>query len=87
MRVAALEPESAMVLAADEGNWVWAFGLRPADDAGTRLVSRNRINSPGASSPVRVVRSLVEEPGSPVMERKMLLGIKARAERLAGASD
>jgi hypothetical protein len=27
---------------------------------------------------------LVMEPGSLVMERKMLLGIKARAERLAG---
>jgi hypothetical protein len=27
---------------------------------------------------------LLMEPGSLVMERKMLLGIKARAERLAG---
>ncbi len=83
MRLAVLEPESAMVLAADEGNWVWAFGLHPADDHRTRLVSRNRIGSSGASLPVRVVRMLVLEPGSLVMERKMLLGIKGRAEKLA----
>ena len=84
MRVAVLEPESAMVLAADEGNWVWAFGLYLDGDRRTRLVSRNRIRSPGASIVARAVQSLVMEPGSLVMERRMLLGIKERAERLAG---
>ena len=86
MRVAVLEPESAMVLAADEGNWVWAFGIYPDGDGRTRLVSRNRISSPGASIVARALQSLVMEPGSLVMERRMLLGIRERAERLASSS-
>ena len=49
----------------------------------TRLVSRNRITAPGASLPRRAIQTLVMEPGSLVMERKMLLGIKERAEMLA----
>jgi hypothetical protein len=49
----------------------------------TRLISRNRIAMKGAAAGQRL-GMLVMEPGSLVMERKMLLGIKARAERLAG---
>ena len=47
----------------------------------TRLISRNRIAMKGASAGQRL-GMLVMEPGSLVMERKMLLGIKERAERL-----
>jgi len=86
LRVAVLEPESAMVLFSDDGNWVWAFGLYPIDQTRTRLVSRNRISSPGASLLRRVIQMLVMEPGSLIMERKMLLGIKERAEMLAKSS-
>jgi hypothetical protein len=85
LRVAVANPESALVLRSDDGNWVWAFLLIP-DDAGTRLISRNRIATPGASWPSRVFYRYVMEPGSLIMERKMLLGIKERAERLARAS-
>jgi hypothetical protein len=60
---------------------VWAFVLEP-DRSGTRLVSRNRITSPGTSPVGRLVFRYLMEPGSLVMERKMLLGIKQRAERL-----
>ncbi|MGW4719083.1 SRPBCC family protein [Nocardia sp. NPDC004260] len=81
MRVAALEPEHALVFASDDGHWVWAFGLYPMDGA-TRLVSRNRIALTGSSKLTRGLYQLVMEPGSLVMERKMLLGIKQRAERL-----
>ena len=52
--------------------------------AWVRLISRNRIATPGAPLPVRLFNTLVMEPGSLIMERKMLLGIKERAERLAG---
>ena len=83
MRVATLEPESAMVLASDDGNWVWAFGLYSIGQSRTRLVSRNRISAPSASLPRRAIQTLVMEPGSLIMERKMLLGIKERAEMLA----
>ena len=41
------------------------------------------IATPGAALPARVFTMLVMEPGSLVMERKMLLGIKQRAEDLA----
>ncbi|HEY6311661.1 MAG TPA: hypothetical protein VIY52_12775 [Streptosporangiaceae bacterium] len=61
---------------------MWAFSLVP-EEAGTRLISRNRIATPGAPVPVRLLNLLVMEPGSLIMERKMLLGIKRRAEDLA----
>ncbi len=84
MRVEVLEPERALVLRSEDGNWVWAFALYTGGSV-TRLVSRNRIATPGASVFVRSFNFLVMEPGSLIMERKMLLGIKERAERLAQA--
>jgi hypothetical protein len=81
MRVEVLEPDRFLVFRIEDQNWVWIFGLY-AENGRTRLVSRNRIASPGASAGARVFRQLVMEPGSLVMERKMLLGIKQRAERL-----
>jgi len=47
------------------------------------LVSRNRLSFPDASAFTRTVILLGMEPGSLVMERKMLIGIKERAERHA----
>ena len=61
---------------------MWIFALA-TEDGRTRLISRNRIATPAASPPARVFNMLVMEPGSLIMERKMLLGIKRRAERLA----
>jgi len=80
LRVAVLEPERSLVLRSNDGNWVWAFVLVPVGE-GTRLISRNRIAVPGASGLVRAFNTYVMEPGSLVMERKMLLGIKQRAEQ------
>jgi hypothetical protein len=82
MEVVILESERAMVLQSDDGNWVWAFCLFPLDARHTRLVSRNRIASPGTNQLTRMVQTLVMEPGSLVMERRMLIGIKSRAESL-----
>lgn len=79
MRVAVLEPAHAMVFASEDRSWVWAFGLYPKA-GGTRLVSRNRITRPGATAIGRFCYRLFMEPGSLVMERKMLTGIKERAE-------
>ena len=83
MRVEIFEPERALSLRFEDRNWVWTFALVPADGR-TRLLSRNRIATPHASALARLVGLLVMEPGSLVMERKMLLGIKERAQRLAG---
>jgi len=82
LRVAICDVGQALVLRSDDGNWVWAFVLVP-QLLGTRLISRNRIANPGASRIVRLLNRYVMEPGSLLMERKMLLGIKERAERLA----
>jgi len=80
MRVEVLDPERALVTRAEDGTWVWAFVL---EDLGgrTRLLSRNRIAMPDPSLGDRIGMAVME-PGSLVMERKMLHGIKERAERL-----
>ena len=82
MRVEVLDPERALTFRFEDGNWVWIFALFPRR-SGPRLISRNRIATPNASPPTRLFNLLLMEPGSLVMERKMLLGIKQRAERLA----
>jgi len=82
MRVEVCDPERTLAVRSADGNWAWIFAL--AAEAGrTRLISRNRIATPGARTPVRLFNLLVMEPGSLIMERKMLLGIKQRAEALA----
>jgi hypothetical protein len=58
----------------------WTFALYPQDDGTTRLISRNRLRVNGL--PARAGMVAFMEPGSLVMERKMLLGLKERAERL-----
>ena len=78
LRVEVLDAEQAMVLRSEDGNWVWAFGLYP-ERGRTRLVSRNRIAIPGASPLTRAFYTFIMEPGSLIMERKMLLGIRSRA--------
>ncbi|MCX4092485.1 SRPBCC family protein [Nocardia sp. alder85J] len=80
MRVEILEPQHALVFRSEDHNWVWSFGLYPVD-GGTRLVSRNRIATADASPATRVCYRYLLEPGSLIMERKMLQGIKNRAER------
>lgn len=81
MRVAIKESNQCLVLRSDDGNWVWAFVLMPDGDL-TRLISRNRIATPDASRLSRLLTTYVMEPGSLIMERKMLIGIKQRAEFL-----
>jgi hypothetical protein len=81
MRVEILESERVLSNRSEAGDWVWTFAVAPQNGS-TRLVSRNRIAMRGASAGQRL-GMLVMEPGSLVMERKMLLGLKDRAERLA----
>jgi hypothetical protein len=81
MRVGILEPERLLSWPSEAGDWVWTFALEPTN-CGTRLLSRNRIAIRGVSAGQRL-GMLLMEPGSLVMERKMLRGIKQCAERLA----
>ena len=76
---ARVEPEHALALRSADGNWVWTFVLEERD-GGTRLLSRNRFRLPKLQDRLGMIPM---EPGSLVMERKMLRGIKERAERLA----
>jgi hypothetical protein len=78
MEMALVESERALCFRSDDRNWTWGFTLRPAD-GGTRLISRNRFRLPTLASKIGI---LAMEPGSLIMERKMLIGIKSRAEKL-----
>jgi hypothetical protein len=82
MRLKHVDPEQSLAWASDDGNWVWSFALQPSEH-GTRLISRNRFRTPTL---VGRLSMLPMEPASLVMERKMLLGIKRRAEALASAA-
>jgi len=86
MRVEVVDVERALTFRFEDGTGVWIFALFP-DHQATRLVSRNRIATPNASLPTRLFNRLFMEPGSLVMERKMLTEIKKRAERLAAGRD
>ena len=78
MRLERVEPERAFAWRSEDGNWVWSFVLAEHDGR-TRLISRNRFRLPSLGARIGM---LPMEPGSLVMERKMLLGIKRRAEQL-----
>lgn len=82
MRVERVEPERVLAWRSEDRNWVWTFVLRE-QGAATRLISRNRFRLPTLTARVGMVPM---EPASLIMERRMLLGIKQRAERLAGGT-
>ncbi|MFC4247270.1 hypothetical protein ACFOZ7_09715 [Natribaculum luteum] len=78
--VALVEPERALVLRppGEPPAWTWAFVLTSSDRRTTRLLARKRS---GALSPLEtLLEYLFWDPSHFVMERKMLLGIKRRAE-------
>jgi hypothetical protein len=79
MRVEVADPPRALAVRSTDQNWAWIFALLPEGNS-TRLISRNRIATKALSPASRLFYPLFMEPGSLVMERKMLLGIKRRAE-------
>ncbi|MEU4421501.1 SRPBCC family protein [Actinoplanes sp. NPDC024001] len=86
MRVEICRPQHTLAIRSTDGAWVWIFELRP-DQHGTRLISRNRISPPGAGRVTRMLYDVLMSPGSLVMERRMLRGIKQRGERLQRSAD
>jgi len=80
MRLERVEPDRTMSWRSTDGNWVWTFVITDTAD-GTRLISRNSYRLPTIGARIAM---LPMEPGSLVMERKMLRGIKRRAEHLGG---
>jgi hypothetical protein len=81
--VKALEPFRSLVLAgeSDGFQWAWQFGLYPVNERRTRLVSRNRAHVPRTFGSTLFMGVL--EPAAFIMTRKMLLGLKRRAESAA----
>lgn len=84
--VGVVEPNRALVL--DMRNmggldWVWQFGLYPVDETRTRLVSRSRVRAHAVWA--RLLTHAIEPAGF-LMTRRMLLGLKQRAEALRAAN-
>jgi len=80
--VAAVEASRALVL--DMRNmggidWVWQFGLYPVDEKRTQLVSRSRVR---AKTIWARLLTFAIEPAGFLMTRRMLLGLRQRAEAL-----
>lgn len=89
VRVARVEPGRALVLVSPEDfvpavrddrapGGTWSFLLAPVDERTTRLVVRSRSGPKAGAG-----RRLVFDPAHFIMERKMMLTIRDRAEALA----
>ena len=81
--VKAVEPRRTLLLGGqtDAFGWTWQLGLYPIDEHRTRLVSRNRAHVPATVGAALFMCAL--EPAAFIMTRKMLLGLRRRAEALA----
>jgi hypothetical protein len=82
--VAMIEPARALVLDMRKMavfEWVWQFGLYAVDERRTQFVSRSHLRA--RSIWARLFNVCVMEPAAFLMTRRMLLGVKERAERLA----
>ncbi len=85
MEVKAVEPHKWLILGPPEGLWLactWCIALYPEDAETTRVVSRVRAEVK-KWSPVAAIWIAMLDPGQFLMERKMLLEIKKRAEAMA----
>ncbi len=88
--VAQVDPGRSLVLrqAPPEHPWnaVWTFVIDPLTPDRCRLISRSRAaRKPGLAGWAMALMTEAMDPVTLVMTRKMLLGIKARAESSAGA--
>jgi hypothetical protein len=82
LAVAALQPACALALSYTRRDfeWVWQFGLYPLDQDRTRLVSHGTEHY--KKNIVTWLFMCVMKPAAFIMTRRMLLGLKGRAEGL-----
>jgi hypothetical protein len=82
LTVAALEPARALAFSYTRRGfeWVWQFGVYPLDKDQTRLVSRGMERY--QKNIGTWLFMMVMKPAAFVMTRRMLLGVKGRAEAL-----
>jgi hypothetical protein len=81
LRVKELEPDRRMLWWDEQGEYTWEWVLKPIDQHATRLLNRLRVTRHPWTR--RMLYELVAANGDVVMQRKLLRGIKQRAERLA----
>ena len=79
LRVRRLEPARVLGTRTDDDAWAWTWVLEP-EDGGTRLLSRTRMITREQSLAGRIGVELLLIPASWLMERKMLQGLRQRAE-------
>jgi hypothetical protein len=80
--VKAVQPCEALVLGGgtDAFRWIWQLALIPLSRSRTRLISRSQARVPWTAGSFLFMLAL--EPAAFIMTRRMLLGIKRRAEAL-----
>jgi hypothetical protein len=84
-RVAGMDPNRWMLW--QKPNSTWAWKLVPLDGDRTRLITRLKDLYAWRTSPGNALLSLILfELGDYPMTRKLLLGVKRRAEELANAA-
>lgn len=81
-RVHSFEPQQWLLWSKPDSTWVWM--LRPLPDGRTRLVTRVHTRYDWCRPLYSAFGVLLMELGDFAMMRRMLLGIKSRAEQLAG---
>jgi hypothetical protein len=82
VRVAEVNPPSWLLAEADPKlgiGWTWIWLVEPTTDRISRLFVRARIQPPGDSARLDVLGTLMNTGGF-VMEKKMMQGIRERAE-------
>lgn len=75
MVLALVDRPHAIAWRSSDGNWLWSFTMRDDGSGRTRLISRNRFRLPRLIDRIGMIPM---EPGSLVMERKMLAEISKR---------
>lgn len=78
--VTSVDPNRSIVSLLEDGTTSWCLGLYPQTGNGTRLVSRWR-NKWGKITLANALFIAITDPGTFIMEQKMLREIRDRAER------
>ena len=76
--VRSVDPPHSIVSVLEDGSTSWCLALYPVEGGGTRLVSRWRPKF--ERTPANVLMTLLAEPGTFIMEQKMLRTIRDRVE-------
>ncbi len=82
--VVAIDPPRSLVSVLQDGLTNWCLALDPTEGGGTRLV--NRWRSKFTITPANVLMIALTEPGSFIMEQKMLRTIRDRVESTTEAA-